>query len=119
MSDEKKSYSEAEISQKLKALPGWEYRDGWIRRKYKTIGWPQTLMVVNAIGYIAEAAFHHPDLSVSWAEVHVKLMTHSAKGITDNDFELAALIEKQLTWLPDEAQSLGGFEKGMKKNWTR
>jgi len=119
MSEQKKTYSEPEIAEKLKALPNWEFRDGWIRRKFKTIGWPQTLMVVNAIGYIAEAGFHHPDLSVSWAEVHVKLQTHSAKGITDNDFELARLIEDQIMWLPKEGQSLSGFEKGMKKNWTR
>lgn len=119
MSDQKKTYSEAEIATKLKALPDWEFRDGWIRRKYKTGGWPHTLMVVNAIGYIAEAAFHHPDLSVSWAEVHVKLQTHSAKGITDNDFELAKLIEDHLTWLPTGKQSLEGFTKGMKKPWTR
>lgn len=119
MTNDPKIYTEAEIIEKLKELPLWEFRDGLIRRKYKTIGWPQTLMVVNAIGYIAEAAFHHPDLSVSWAEVHVKLMTHSAKGITNNDFELAKRIEQHLTWLPKEGDALPGFEKGMKKNWTR
>ena len=119
MTETKKTYSEAEIAEKLKSLPNWEFREGWIRRKYKTGGWPHTLMVVNAVGYIAEAAFHHPDLSVSWAEVHVKLQTHSAKGITDNDFELARKIEDHLTWLPQEGQSLEGFTKGMKKPWTR
>lgn len=119
MAEQKKTYSESEIAEKLAALPNWEFRDGVIRRKFKTGGWPHTLMLVNAIGYIAEAAFHHPDLSVSWAEVHVKLSTHSAKGITDNDFELAKRIEDHVTWLPGEGQSLGGFEKGMKKNWTR
>ncbi|MEX2214346.1 MAG: 4a-hydroxytetrahydrobiopterin dehydratase [Phycisphaeraceae bacterium] len=119
MTNEPKVFTEAEIVAKLKELPNWEYRDGWIRRKYKTIGWPYTLMVVNAIGHIAEAACHHPDLSVSYAEVHVKLMTHSAKGVTNNDFELAARIEQHITWLPAEGDSLVGFEKGMKKNWTR
>lgn len=119
MAGDLKVYSEAEIERKLAAeLPGWELRDGWVRRKYKTIGWPYTLMVVNAIGYIAEAACHHPDLSVSYAEVHVKLMTHSHKGVTDKDFELAKLIERQVTWLP-EGGPLEGFEVGMKKKWTR
>lgn len=119
MADDKKTYSEAEITEKLKDLPEWEYKDGWIRRKYKTGGWPFTLMVVNAIGYIAEAGFHHPDLSVSYAEVHVKLMTHSAKGVTDNDFELAKRIEDHVTWLPGDGDSLDGFEKGFGKKWTR
>ena len=76
-------------------------------------------MLVNAIGFLAEAAFHHPDLTVSWAEVRVKLNTHSAKGITDNDFELANKIEKTTMWLPSEEQSLEGFEKGFGKKWIR
>ena len=114
------TYDESQIPDKLKAeLPNWEYRDGWIRRKFKTGGWPYTLMAVNAIGYIAEAAFHHPDLAVSWAEVHVKLSTHSAKGVTDNDFELAKLIEQHLLWLPGDDSPFDGFEVGMKKKWTR
>ncbi len=91
MSDPKPTtYNEDQVKQRLAAeLPTWEYREGWIRREYKTGGWPHTLMLVNAVGYLAEAAWHHPDLSVSWAEVHVKLNTHSAKGITDKDFALA------------------------------
>ena len=116
----KQVYTEEQIVNKLsQELPNWEYRDGWIRREYKTGGWPHTLMAVNAIGYLAEAAFHHPDLSVSWAQVHVKLMTHSEKGVTDNDFELARRIEDHLTWLPAEGDSLEGYEVGMKKKWTR
>lgn len=118
--DEKKTYDEAATKAKLEAeLPNWEFRDGCIRRKYKTGGWPFTLMLVNAVGYIAEAAFHHPDLNVSWAEVTVKLSTHSANGITDNDFELAKRIEKHVTWLPEEDASLEGFVKGFGKKWTR
>jgi 4a-hydroxytetrahydrobiopterin dehydratase len=119
MTNDTHVYSEAEITEKLKEIPAWEYRDGWVRRKYKTGGWAQTLMVVNAVAYIAEAAFHHPDLSVSWAEVHVKLMTHSAKGVTNNDFELAKRIEAHITWLPREGDALVGYEKGMKKSWVR
>ena len=46
------TYDEAQIAEQLKALPGWYYEDGWIRRVYKTDGWPTTLMLVNAIGYL-------------------------------------------------------------------
>ena len=46
-------------------------------------------MLVNAIGYLSEAAYHHPDLSVTWGRITVKLSTHSAGGITDKDFALA------------------------------
>jgi 4a-hydroxytetrahydrobiopterin dehydratase len=82
-----------EIAERLRGLPGWYFEDGWIRRVYKTDGWPTTLMLVNAIGYCAEAAYHHPDLAVTWGRVTVKLSTHSAGGITDKDFALARQIE--------------------------
>ncbi|MGH3263436.1 MAG: 4a-hydroxytetrahydrobiopterin dehydratase, partial [Trebonia sp.] len=50
---------------------------------YNTDGWPSTLMAVNLIGCLCEAAGHHADLSVTWAKLWVKLVTHSAGGITD------------------------------------
>ncbi|PHS30009.1 MAG: 4a-hydroxytetrahydrobiopterin dehydratase [Methylophaga sp.] len=96
-----KTYSEDEVTQKLSAdLEHWYYENGWIRRKYKTSGWKATLMVVNTVGHLAEVAWHHPDLSVSYAFVIVKLTTHSAKGITDKDFELARKIEEVVQWQP-------------------
>ncbi len=55
-------------------------------------------MVVNAVGHLAEAAWHHPDLTVSYAFVIVKLKSHAAKGITDKDFELAEKIEEVVMW---------------------
>ena len=94
-------YSEEEIQQKLASeLSHWYFEDGWIRRKYKTSGWKGTLMVVNTVGHLAEAAWHHPDLTVSYAFVIVKLCTHSAKGITDKDFTLARKIEDVIQWQP-------------------
>lgn len=95
------TYSEEEIEARLKEeLPLWYYEGGWIRRKYKTSGWKATLMVVNTVGHLAEAAWHHPDLTVSYAFVTVKLMNHAAKGITDKDFELALKIEEVIQWQP-------------------
>ncbi len=102
-------YSEEEVESRLKEeLPHWYYEKGWIRRKYRTAGWKGSLMVVNTVGHLAEAAFHHPDLTVSYAFVIVKLMTHSAKGITDKDFELAAKIEEVIMWRPGETSALEG-----------
>jgi 4a-hydroxytetrahydrobiopterin dehydratase len=102
------TYSEEEIRSKLQELPGWYYEEGWIRRQYKTDGWPTTLMLVNQIGYVAEAAYHHPDLSVTWGKVTVKLKTHSENGITDRDFELARKIEETVLWRPAEGSALEG-----------
>ncbi len=103
------TYPEEEIISRLKEeLPHWYYEKGWIRRKYRTSGWKGTLMVVNTVGHLAEAAFHHPDLAVSYAFVIVKLMTHSAKGITDKDFELAGKIEEVIMWRPGGESALEG-----------
>lgn len=94
-------YTEAETQARLsEELPGWTLKEGWIRRKYKTSGWKGTLMVVNTIGHLAEAAWHHPDLTVSYAFVNVKLMNHAAKGITEKDFALARKIEEVVMWQP-------------------
>ena len=95
-----RTYNDTEIAERLKELPGWYYEDGWIRRVYKTDGWPTTLMLVNAVGYLAEAAYHHPDLTVTWGRVIVKLQNHAAGGITDKDFELARKIEDVVLWKP-------------------
>ena len=57
-------------------------------------------MVVNTVGHLAETAWHHPDLTVSYAFVIVKLKTHTAKGITDKDFALANKIEEVIQWQP-------------------
>ncbi len=104
-----KTYTEAEINKKLiTELPHWYFENGWIRRKYKTSGWKSTLMVISTVGHMAEAAWHHPDLSASYAFVVVKLTTHSAKGITDKDFELAKKIEQVVHWQPGEEE--GPFE---------
>jgi 4a-hydroxytetrahydrobiopterin dehydratase len=105
------TYNEEEIKTRLEAeLPHWYYEDGWIRRKYKTAGWKSTLMVVNTVGHLAEAAFHHPDLTVSYAFVIVKLMNHAAKGVTNKDFELAKKIEEVILWQPgkEEGSALEG-----------
>jgi 4a-hydroxytetrahydrobiopterin dehydratase len=99
------TYSDDEVQARLsEELPQWHLEDGWIRRKYKTGGWKATLMVVNTVGHLAEAAWHHPDLNVSYAFVTVKLVNHAAKGITDKDFELAKKIEEVVMWRPGSVQ---------------
>ena len=87
------TYNESEIADRLRELEGWSYAGGVITRVYKTEGFPMTLMLVNAIGYLAEAADHHPDMLVKWGSVAVSLSTHSAGGITDKDFALARRIQ--------------------------
>jgi 4a-hydroxytetrahydrobiopterin dehydratase len=110
-------YSEDEMSGKLAehGLTGWYLEDGWLRRKYTTEGWQSTLLLVNAIGFLAEAAYHHPDLTVTWGKVWVKLKTHSAGGITDKDFALAKKIEEIALWKPP----VGGALEGNPRKWVK
>jgi 4a-hydroxytetrahydrobiopterin dehydratase len=105
-----KVYADEEIQARIQAeaLEGWVLEDGWLRRKYNTDGWPTTLMLVNAVGYLCEAAWHHADLAVTWGKVWVKLKTHSAGGITDKDFALAKKIEEVVAWRPGPGGPLEG-----------
>ncbi len=107
------TYTEEQIQQRLEEeLPNWIYEKGWIRRKYKTHSWKGTMLVVNTIGHLAEAAWHHPDLTVSYAFVICKLMNHAAKGVTNKDFELANKIEEVVLWQPGlEENDLEGTPK--------
>ena len=102
MTDEK-TYTVEEIDSYLKNnLPNLYFEYGWIRRKYKTSGWKGTLMVVNTVGHLAEAAWHHPDIAASYGFAIVKLQNHAAKGITDKDFLLAEKIESVIQWQPSK-----------------
>ena len=75
-------------------LPGWSYADGHLMRTFKTGKWVNTQLLFNAIGYLAEKADHHPDIAASYGSLTVKIMTHSAGGITEKDFDLASKISK-------------------------
>jgi 4a-hydroxytetrahydrobiopterin dehydratase len=113
--EREKPMAEADVNAWLKAnLPSWRLEDGWVRRTYKTNSWKGTLMVVNTVGHLAEAAWHHPDLTASYAWVEVRLMTHSAKGITGKDLALARKIEDVVMWQPgkDAASGLEGTPSG-------
>lgn len=109
--DPKKTFTDSEVEERLAVdLPHWKLQDGWIRRTYRTSSWKGTLMVINAVGHLAEAAWHHPDITASYAWVEVRLMSHDAKGITERDFQLAKKIEEVVGWQPglEEGSSLEG-----------
>ena len=108
-----KVFSEEEIKERIKKdIQHWYYEDKWIKRKYKTQSWKSTLMVINTVGHLSEVAWHHPDITASYAWVEVRLMNHAAKGITDKDFELAKKIEETIQWDPsNEGGSLEGTPK--------
>ena len=116
-----RTYGEDEIRTKLEAeLPYWYYEKGRIRRRYRTSGWKGTLMVINAVGHLSEAAWHHPDITASYAFVIVKLMNHAARGVTDKDFELARKIEEFVHWQPGkEGGSLEGTPRDQRFRYIK
>ena len=54
----------------------------------------EAMQFVNAVADLAERANHHPDISISWNKVTLRLSTHSAGGLTQKDLDLAGQIDK-------------------------
>ena len=90
------------------SLQHWSYDGRFLKRTYRTGGWKGTLMVTNAIGHLAEAAWHHPEIIATYPAVEVRLETHDAGGITERDFELAGRIEALVQWRPADGSALEG-----------
>ena len=110
-----RTYGEGEIAERLSGpLAAWKHEDGHLTRVFETGSWQRTLLLANAIGFVGEAAWHHPDLRLSYPRLKVLLTTHDAGGITDRDFELARRIEEVATWQPS-----GGALTGPEEPWFR
>lgn len=102
-------YEQEQVEQRLRSgLPAWQLRDGQLCRSFATADFRTALLLANAIGHLAELGWHHPELTVAWGQVGVRLMSHDVGGITDRDFELAAEIERLATWRPGEGDALSG-----------
>lgn len=84
-----------EIKSGLADLPGWEVREGQLTKTFTVKSFAHAVLFIGAIGQLAEAANHHPDLNLhGYNKLRVNLSTHSAGGLTAKDFELAGQIEK-------------------------
>lgn len=94
MRDENAVLDDSALQSILANLDGWEHNGGWLIRTYKTDGWRSSMLIVNAISFLAEAADHHPDVGLHWGSVDVRLQTHSAGGVTLKDTALADQIEQ-------------------------
>lgn len=75
-------------------LIGWRVEGKELGRSYKFKNFVEAVNFVNAIAGVAESQDHHPDLTVRWGEVGVRVTTHSAGGLTAKDFDLAAAIDQ-------------------------
>ncbi len=75
-------------------LADWEWLVGAIEARYETGGFATGLELVNRIGAAAEEADHHPDLTLTWPLVHVRLVSHDAGGVTSRDVAMARRISE-------------------------
>jgi 4a-hydroxytetrahydrobiopterin dehydratase len=83
-----------QVAAELAATPGWQLSDGQLTRTVTRKDFRDALLFVNAVGFLAERANHHPDISIAWNAVTLSLVSHSAGGLTGNDFALARQISE-------------------------
>ena len=78
----------------MEKIPGWALIDGHIEKEFKFENYIQGLEFAYALGKTAEEEDHHPDMLIQWGRVKVTLITHAIKGLSDNDFIMAAKAEE-------------------------
>ena len=84
--------TETQISAELAELPAWTLDGNSIVMTAVRQDFRDSLLYLGAVAYLAEKAGHHPDIAISWNRVTLTLSTHSAGGLTANDFALARQI---------------------------
>lgn len=85
--------SDDAIIARLDKIEGWERQEQAVYKTYELTSFPAALMFASAVGHLAEALDHHPDILIQWRKVTLTLSTHSSGGLTALDFDLAAQIE--------------------------
>ena len=85
--------TEDAIVAELGSVPSWERGGDSITRTVTRDDFRAAMLFVGAVAYLAEEANHHPDILVQWNRVTLTLSTHSAGGLTANDFALARRID--------------------------
>lgn len=84
----------AEIRNKLARLQGWKRNGSVIGRTMTFSDFAAAMRFVNAVAAIAEKAQHHPDIDIRWNKVTLALTTHSERGLTKKDFQLARMVNQ-------------------------
>jgi 4a-hydroxytetrahydrobiopterin dehydratase len=93
--DAVKPFTVEEMSEALKPLSGWLFRDGKIEKHFRFKSYLAGLDFAYSLGKIAELENHHPDLFIGWRKVTVEWSTRAIGGLSQNDFIMAAKSELQ------------------------
>ena len=88
--------STVEIQNNLSEIRNWELNDNkdMIFQKFKFKNFKKALYLTNLVGELAEEEGHHPDISLGWGYCLIMIHTHAIKGLSINDFILAAKIDQ-------------------------
>lgn len=84
--------TQAEAAALLPQVPGWDLADKTLSRRFKFKSFRAAMEFVNNVADLSEQEGHHPDIHISWNRVRLDLSTHAIKGLSQNDFILAAKI---------------------------
>jgi 4a-hydroxytetrahydrobiopterin dehydratase len=86
--------SEDEIAARLEDLGGWARQGDMIVKTFKLPSFAGAIAFVTHVGFLAEAANHHPDIDIRYNKVTLALVTHDKGGLTAKDFDLAARADE-------------------------
>ena len=86
--------SRDDITRRLAALDGWTLDGDAIRKQFTFAGFPEAVAFVDRLVPGAEAADHHPDITINYKRVTLQYSTHSEGGLTENDFAGAAMADR-------------------------
>jgi 4a-hydroxytetrahydrobiopterin dehydratase len=81
------------LARELTGVPGWQRDGDAIQRTWRFADFKTAMIFVNGVAALAEKANHHPDLTIHYNEVTLRLWSHDAGGLTARDFALARAIE--------------------------
>jgi 4a-hydroxytetrahydrobiopterin dehydratase len=91
--------SEQAVRDHLAQMSGWRESGGAIEKTFAFKGWLETVAFVDALAWMCHVEDHHPDLHVQFDRCRVRFSTHSAGGISANDFICAAKADALVAFL--------------------
>ena len=84
----------AEIKDLILEVPAWSLKEGHLCRSLKFKTFAEAIRFVNSVAGLAEEEGHHPNILIHYNKVDFDLWTHAIKGLSENDFILAAKIDR-------------------------
>ena len=93
------AFDKSEIHKYLKKVDGWDVKEDelnnfYLIKEFKFENFLESQNFINKVGEVSEKEGHHPDITFGWGYAKINITTHAIKGLSENDFILAAKIDK-------------------------